>query len=80
MVGGQEDGGTVFATDPGEKLEQFSREFGVEAHRVPACRDEFLEAGNGGLKGTTAYDLGFGRPSARDWRADARERDSDASG
>ncbi len=35
----------------GEKLEELSREFGVEAHRIAAWRDEFLEAGKEGLKG-----------------------------
>jgi hypothetical protein len=35
----------------GEKLEELSRELGVEAHRLAAWRDEFLEAGKSGLKG-----------------------------
>jgi transposase len=35
----------------GEKLEELSRELGVEAHRIAAWRDEFLEAGKEGLKG-----------------------------
>ena len=35
----------------GEKLETLSRELGVEAHRIAAWRDEFLEAGKEGLKG-----------------------------
>ena len=35
----------------GEKLETLSRELGVEAHRLAAWRDEFLEAGKEGLKG-----------------------------
>ena len=38
----------------GEKLEALSREVGVEAHRLAAWRDEFLEAGKEGLKGTRA--------------------------
>jgi transposase-like protein len=37
----------------GEKLEALSRELGVEAHRIAAWRDEFLEAGKEGLKGNT---------------------------
>ena len=43
----------------GEKLEELSREVGVEAHRLAAWRDEFLDAGKEGLKGrraTTAED------------------------
>jgi transposase len=35
----------------GEKLEEVSRELGVEAHRLAAWRDEFLDAGKEGLKG-----------------------------
>jgi transposase-like protein len=38
----------------GEKLEEVSREVGVEAHRLAAWRDEFLDAGKEGLKGKTA--------------------------
>ena len=38
----------------GEKLEELSRELGVEAHRIAAWRDEFLEAGKAGLKGQRA--------------------------
>jgi transposase len=38
----------------GEKLEELSRELGVEAHRIAAWRDEFLEAGKEGLKGKQA--------------------------
>ena len=34
-----------------EKLEEFSRELGVEAHRIAAWRDEFLDGGREGLKG-----------------------------
>jgi transposase-like protein len=33
----------------GEKLEEVSREVGVEAHRLAAWRDEFLDAGKEGL-------------------------------
>ena len=36
----------------GEKLEEVSREVGVEAHRLAAWRDEFLDAGKEGLKGS----------------------------
>ena len=35
----------------GEPLEVLSRELGVEAHRLAAWRDEFLEGGKEGLKG-----------------------------
>ena len=38
----------------GEKLEEVSREVGVEAHRLAAWRDEFLDAGKEGLKGNRA--------------------------
>jgi transposase-like protein len=38
----------------GESLEVLSRELGVEAHRLAAWRDEFLEAGKHGLKGQRA--------------------------
>ena len=38
----------------GEKLEELSRELGVEAHRLAAWRDEFLDAGKEGLKGKRA--------------------------
>ena len=38
----------------GEKLEELSRELGVEAHRIAAWRDEFLDAGRAGLKGKRA--------------------------
>lgn len=34
----------------GESLDQLSREFGVEAHRIAAWRDDFLAAGKEGLK------------------------------
>jgi len=37
----------------GEKLEELSRELGVEAHRLAAWRDEFIEGGKAGLKGRT---------------------------
>jgi len=37
-----------------EKLEEVSREVGVEAHRLAAWRDEFLDAGKEGLKGKRA--------------------------
>ena len=35
----------------GESLETLSRELGVEAHRLAAWRDDFLERGKEGLKG-----------------------------
>jgi transposase-like protein len=35
----------------GEPLERLSRELGVEAHRLAAWRDDFLESGKQGLKG-----------------------------
>ena len=38
----------------GEKLEEVSREVGIEAHRIAAWRDEFLDAGKEGLKGKRA--------------------------
>jgi transposase len=34
----------------GEKLEEVSRELGVEAHRLAAWRDEFIEGGKVGLR------------------------------
>jgi transposase len=34
----------------GESLEVLSRELGVEAHRIAAWRDEFLESGKDGLR------------------------------
>jgi transposase len=38
----------------GERLEELSREVGIEAHRIAAWRDEFLDAGKEGLKGKRA--------------------------
>ncbi len=38
----------------GEKLEELSRELGVEAHRIAAWRDGFLEGGKASLKGKRA--------------------------
>jgi transposase len=35
----------------GEQLETLSRELGVEAHRLAAWRDDFLEGGKDALKG-----------------------------
>ena len=35
----------------GEPLDVLSRELGVEAHRLAAWRDDFLESGKQGLKG-----------------------------
>jgi transposase len=53
----------------GEPLETLSRELGVEAHRLAAWRDDFLEGGKEGLKGrgpTGRPMIGpCGRPNAR---------------
>jgi len=38
----------------GEKPDEVSREVGIEAHRIAAWRDEFLDAGKQGLKGKQA--------------------------
>jgi transposase-like protein len=38
----------------GEKLEELSRELGVEVHRLAAWRDEFLGGGKGALRGRTS--------------------------
>jgi len=38
----------------GEKIEALSRELGIEAHRIAAWRDEFLDGGKERLKGKTA--------------------------
>ncbi len=38
----------------GEKLEELSHELGVEAHRIAAWRDEFLDAGKQDLKGRSS--------------------------
>jgi transposase-like protein len=38
----------------GEPLEVLSRELGMEAHRLAAWRDDFLQAGKQGLKGQRA--------------------------
>jgi hypothetical protein len=38
----------------GERLEELSREEGIEAHRLGAWRDEFLEAGKEDLTGKRA--------------------------
>ena len=50
MVGGQELE-AVLRLLRGEPLETLSRELGVEAHRLAAWRDDFLEGGKQGLKG-----------------------------
>ena len=50
MVGGQEDG-AVLRLLRGESLEEPSRELQVEAHRLAAWRDDFLEGGKEALKG-----------------------------
>jgi transposase-like protein len=53
----------------GEPLEVLSRELQVEAHRLAAWRDDFLESGKEGLKAsgrTGRPTIGpCGRPSAR---------------
>jgi transposase-like protein len=53
----------------GEPLEALTRELGVEAHRLAAWRDDFLEGGKDALKGSGRIDplmIGCcGRPSAR---------------
>ena len=53
----------------GESLEVLSRELQVEAHRLAAWRDDFLEGGKHGLKGqrwTDPATIGrCGRPNAR---------------
>jgi len=67
----------------GEKLEELSRELGVEAHRIAAWRDEFLEGGKEGLKGKPGHDRGrsaLARRRAQDRRAHARERDLEEGG
>ena len=48
----------------GEPLETLSRELGVEAHRLAAWRDDFLERGKQGLKGQRPDRL-LRRPSHR---------------
>jgi transposase-like protein len=53
----------------GEPLELLSRELGVEAHRLAAWRDDFLEGGKDALKGSgptgRAMTGRCGRPNAR---------------
>ena len=53
----------------GEPLEVLSRELGVEANRLAAWRDDFLEGGKDALKGQrpdrSPDDRACGRPSAR---------------
>jgi transposase len=53
----------------GEPLDVLSRELGVEAHRLAAWRDDFLEGGKEALKGQRLDDPRMtgrcGRPSAR---------------
>jgi transposase InsO family protein len=50
VVGGQEDGGRAAAAARGV-LEELSRELKVEAHRLAAWREDFLEGGKDALKG-----------------------------
>ena len=54
----------------GEKLEELSRELGVEAHRLAAWRDEFLEGGKEALKGRSGQRAG---PEDRQLRAAERK-------
>jgi transposase len=54
----------------GEKFEELSRELGVEAHRIAAWRDEFLDAGKEGLKGRS---VGGGEPHDRRLREAERK-------
>ena len=49
----------------GEKLEEVSREVGVEAHRLAAWRDEFLDAGKEGLRGWAESVVAFHRREPR---------------
>jgi transposase-like protein len=53
----------------GESLEELSREPQVEAHRLAAWRDDFLEGGKEQLKGSDRTDPAMigpcGRPNAR---------------
>jgi transposase-like protein len=53
----------------GEPLELLSRELGVEAHRLAAWRDDFLEGGKDALKGSGRTGRAMigrcGRPNAR---------------
>ena len=67
----------------GESLEEVSREVGVEAHRLQAWRDDFLESGKEGLK--QRRPRSGGGPSTvgggtQDRRVDDGERDSAAGG
>jgi len=43
----------------GERIDEVSRQVGVEAHRLAAWRDEFLSAGRVGLKGRTPAEDGM---------------------
>jgi transposase len=53
LVGEQEDGRGA-APAAGEPLDKHSRELEVEAHRLAAWRDDFLEHGRQGLKASRA--------------------------
>ncbi len=67
----------------GEKLEEVSREVGVEAHRLAAWRDEFLDAGKAGAEGQTGRHRGGPKTPGRraqDRRADPGERDLEEGG
>jgi transposase-like protein len=58
----------------GEKLEEVSREVGIEAHRLAAWRDEFLDAGKEGPEGQAGHHRG--RPKTPRRRAEDRRADS----
>jgi transposase len=68
VVGGKKTD-AVLGLLRGEPLEALSRELGVEAHRLAAWRDDLLESGKEGLKGsdpTGHLMIGrCGRPNAR---------------
>jgi transposase-like protein len=63
----------------GESLEMLSRELGVEAHRLAAWRDDFLEGGKDALKGQrpdrSADDRALRGGRAQGRAADHGERD-----
>ena len=53
----------------GESLEDVSREVGVEAHRLAAWRDDFLESGKQGLKQKRPGPRGTGASRRRNARS-----------
>lgn len=67
----------------GEKLDEVSREVGVEARRLAAWRDEFMDAGKQGLKGkrATTRDPAFSQTDqAYVYAADDPVNETDPSG